>query len=236
MAELRRLSPRELEMLLGRAREARCPASLRVEGTARMLGHLQVCGLEPGAAILLSGAKQRDLLPPAGTAVALSLVLDEEVVSMGTVLLDAGVDDPARQRPRVLRAAWPTEAIGFHHRDEVRVATPEHPALEATLRYQGRSHAAQLLNLTETGMGLGLEDGSEIPVQAEVVVETLLPGGLPLSLGGIVRHWERLEGGWMALPVRVGLVLKELPPGDRESLRRMVQARRILRSEAIRDE
>jgi hypothetical protein len=235
MPDVRRLSPRDLEVLLKRVKDGHGSASLRMEGTARMLGQLQVCGLEQGTAIRLGGAKQRDLVPPAGTAVTLSMLLDEEVVSMDTVLLEP-LDEAktGRQRPRVLRAAWPTRPLEFHHRDDVRVAAPELPALDATLSFQGRLYPAQLLNLTETGMGLGLEHSAPFPLHGEAVVETMLPGGFPLRLVGDVRHWELLE--YDPLPVRVGLVLKDLPAADRESLRRMVQARRILRSETFRDE
>jgi hypothetical protein len=200
-----------------------------------MLGQLQVVGLETGTAIHLGGAKHRDLLPPPGTPVTLSVLLDEEVVSMGTMLLEPLAEArTGRQRPRVLRTAWPDQALEFHRRDEVRVATPEHPALEATMSFQGKAYNAQLLNLTETGIGLGLKQAPLLPLNGEVVVATMLPGGFPLRLVGEVRHWERLE--YDPLPVRVGLVLKDLPAEERESLRRMVQARRILRSEAIRDE
>jgi c-di-GMP-binding flagellar brake protein YcgR len=235
MADVRRLSPRDLEVLLKRVKDSHGSASLRMEGTARMLGQLQVCGLEQGTAIRLGGAKQRDRVPPAGTPVTLSVLLDEEVVSMDTVLLEPLDEaETGRQRPRVLRAAWPTRPLEFHHRDEVRVAAPELPALDATLSFQDRRYPAQLLNLTETGMGLGLEHLLPSPLHGEVVVETQLPGGLPLRLVAEVRHWEFLEHD--PLPVRIGLVLKDLPAGDRESLRRMIQARRILRSESIRDE
>jgi hypothetical protein len=65
-------------------------------------------------------------------------------------------------------------------------------------------------------------------------VDTLLPGGVPLHLVGDVRHSGRVEDD--PLPVRVGLVLRDLPPEVRESLRRMIQARRTILSEAIREE
>ena len=65
-------------------------------------------------------------------------------------------------------------------------------------------------------------------------VDTLLPGGVPLHLVGDVRHSGRLDDD--PLPVRLGLVLQDLPVEVRESLRRMIQARRSIRSEAIREE
>ena len=234
MSELRRMNQRELEILLGKVKVARCSVSLRLAGSARMLGQLQVRGLESWVAIQLGGIKQRELLPPAGTRVMLSLLLDEEVVSMDTVLLEPLADGGGRQRLRVLRAAWPVDQLEFHHRDDVRVATPDLPPLGASLILEGQRYPAKLLNLTETGMGLGLHQGLPFQPRGEVMVETLLPGGSALQLVGEVRHWERLEDD--PLPVRLGLVLKHLPDEVREQLRRMIQARRIIRSEAIRGE
>ena len=234
MSELRRMNQRELEILLGKVKVARCSVSLRLAGSARMLGQLQVRGLESGVAIQLGGIKQRELLPPAGTRVMLSLLLDEEVVSMDTVLLEPLADGGGRQRLRVLRAAWPVDQLEFHHRDDVRVATPDLPPLGASLILEGQRYPAKLLNLTETGLGLGLKKAPPFPLQGEMQVDTQLPGGAMLHLVGDVRHSGRLEGD--PLPVRVGLVLLGLPAEVRESLRRMIQARRIIRSEAIRGE
>jgi len=234
MAEPRRLDELDLGTLLKRVKEFHCPASLRAEGSTRMLGQLQLLRLEDGLAFLLVGAKSRDVLPPAGTPVTVSFLLAEGVVAIRTVLLEhepAQAGEPAQP---LLRAAWPTRPVEFHRRDEVRVATPELPPLEATLVAGGQRFAAMLLNLTETGMGLGLAQPLPFPLQGQVAVETLLPGGVPLRLVGDVRHSECLEDD--PLPVRVGLVLMELPAETREQLRRMIQARRIIRSEAIREE
>jgi hypothetical protein len=157
------------------------------------------------------------------------------VVSLRTVLLEPLASGAGgRQKPRVLRAAWPTLPLEWHHRDEVRVATPDLPPLRATLLVQGHRVSADLLNLTETGLGLGLKKAPPFPLQGEMQVDTLLPGGVPLHLVGDVRHSGRLEDD--PLPVRVGLVLRDLPPEVRESLRRMIQARRTILSEAIREE
>jgi hypothetical protein len=192
-----------------------------------MLGHLQAGRLEPGTAIQLEGAKRRDLLPPAGSVVTLSFLLGQEVVSIHTVLLEP-------LAPRTLRAAWPVQPPDRHHRDEVRVATPDLPSLAATLVIQGHRLPAELLNLTETGLGLGLRLAPPVPLEGEVRVETRLPGGIPLVLTGEVRHHGHRQGD--PLPVRVGLVLRELPAAVQETLHRMIQARRIIRSEAIRGE
>jgi hypothetical protein len=231
MPELRPVNQEALESLLNQARDDHGSASLRVDGTNRLLGQLQVLGLEPATAIRLGGAKRRDRLPPAGTAVTLSLLLDQEVVSIRTVLLEPLTGG---RGPRVLRAAWPTLPLEWHHRDEVRVATPDLPPLMATLLVQGHRIPAELLNLTETGLGLGLRQVPPFPLQGEMQVDTHLPGGPLLRLVGDVRHSGRLDGD--PLPVRVGLVLRDLPPEMRESLRRMIQARRVFRSEAIREE
>jgi c-di-GMP-binding flagellar brake protein YcgR len=229
------VSQEELEALLNRVRNGQCSASLRADGTSRMLGQLQVRGLERGTAIHLAGVKRRDRLPPAGTPVTLSFLLDEDVVSIRTVLLEPlAAEAGGRQQLVVLRAAWPTLPLEWHRREEVRVATPELPPLRATLTVQGRRFSAELLNLTETGVGLGLRRAPPFPLQGEMQVDTLLPSGVPLHLVGEVRHSGRLDGD--PLPIRLGLVLRLLPPEVREALRRMIQARRIIRSEAIREE
>jgi len=235
MSEQRPVNREDLETLLNHLRNEQAPASLRVDGTNRLLGQLQVRGLEPGTAIQLGGVKGRDRLLPPGTAVTLSFLLAREVVAMRTVLLEPlDIGSGGRQRPRVLRAAWPTLPLEWHHRDEVRVATPDLPPLRATLLVQGHRIAAELLNLTETGLGLGLRKAPPCALQGEMQVDTFLPGGMALHLVGDVRHSGQLDDD--PLPVRVGLVLRDLPPEVRESLRRMIQARRIILSESIREE
>jgi hypothetical protein len=225
----------DLDTLLERLRRDRSHGSLRVDGTNRLLGQLRVSGLEPGAVIQLAGVKHRDQMPPAGSAVTLSFLLDREVVAVRTLLLEeleAGAG--GRQRPRVLRAAWPTLPLEWHHRDDVRVATPDLPALRATLLVQGHQVPAELLNLTETGLGLGLRHTPPFPLRGEMTVDTRLPGGMALHLVGDVRHSGRLDGD--PLPVRLGLVLRDLPAEAREALRRIIQARRSIRSESLREE
>jgi hypothetical protein len=227
MTETRPLPEHELGSLLERVRAVQAAVSLRVEGTSRLLGDLKVCAVAPGAAFQLQGAKRRDLLPGPGTPVAISFLLEDEVVSVHTVLVEPQV-------PRTLCAAWPLEPLDCHRRDEVRVATPDLPPLGATLVVGGQRYGAKLLNLTETGMGLGLKQMPPVPVRGEVGVETLLPGNLPVRMVAEVRHWGHLEDD--PLPYRIGLVLRGLAPDVQESLRRVIQARRIIRSEAIREE
>jgi hypothetical protein len=227
MAETLSLHEHELGSLLERVRAVQAAVSLRVDGTARLLGDLRVCAVAPGEAFQLEGAKPRDLLPAAGAAVTLSFLLADSVVSMHTVLLEP-------ERARTLRAAWPRQPLDRHRRDEVRVATPDLPPLGAVLVVGGQRIAAKLLNLTETGMGLGLQQAPPVPVHGEVGVETLLPGDLPVRMVGEVRHSGELEDD--PLPFRIGLVLRELQSDVQEALRRVIQARRIIRSEAIREE
>lgn len=227
MSETVSLPEPELGSLLERVRAVQAAVSLRVEGTARLLGDLKVCVVAPGTAFRLEGAKSRDLLPAPGTVVTISFLLDDEVVSLHTELLEPGPE-------RTLRAAWPRRPLDRHRRDEVRVATPDLPPLGATLVVDGHRLAAKLLNLTETGMGLGLRQPPPVPVEGEVGVETLLPGDLPVRMVGEVRHWGQLEDD--PLPYRLGLVLRGLAPDVQEALRRVIQARRVVRSEAIREE
>jgi len=231
MAELRALSEDDLVRLLTRAQGERSSASLRADGTVRMLGNLHVEGLEQGVAIRLLGAKQRDNLCPEGTPVTLSLIMGEEAVAIPTRILE-GAEAGAEGQPLV-RVAWPDRPLEFHRRDEVRVATLDAPSLGATLIYRGRSYAARMLNLTEMGMGLELGEEVTLALQDQVTVESILPGGAPFRATGQVRHWQILEGDGM--PTRVGLILESLPAETRDALRRLIQARRMYYSQDIRE-
>jgi hypothetical protein len=234
MAERRRLDEVDLAALLRRIGHEGCPASLRVAGSARMLGQLQLLRLEEGSAFELAGAKQRDALPAAGTAVTVSFLVPEGVLAVQSRLLEPVPAPAGELASPVLRVAWPERPCAFHRRDEVRVATPDLPPLAATLTMGGQSCPALLLNLTETGMGLALEQQPPFTLQGEVTVHTELPGGISLNLAGEVRYAEVLTDD--PLPVRFGLVLTERSPQVRELLRGLVQARRIIRSEALREE
>lgn len=230
MSELRTLNEPELEVLLKRALASRSSASLRVEGSVRMLGQLRVEELEPGSAIGLLGAKHRDYLPPAGTRVTLSLIMGAEAVTFRTVMLEP-LEDP--RNPPMLRTAWPNPAVEFHKREEVRVANPALPPLVATLIHQGQRVEAKLLNLTETGMGLGLASIATFLPFEQVEVETCLPGGTVFRAKGLVRHFEFLADDVM--PTRLGLVLTMLPADIRDSLKSLIQARRMYYSKDIRE-
>ena len=222
----------QLEALLEKARASGTSASLRVEGAVKMFGHLHVRSLETGTAIQLEGAKLRDILPPAGTPVTLSLILGDEVIGIRTRMLEPIVLEHEPKGAPVLQAAWPTEPLEIHPRRAVRVATPDLPPLEATILWHGRKLEGKLLNLTDMGMGLGFYDLLTFQYHDQLEVITNLPGSEELKVSGDVRHSEALEGD--ELQTRVGLVLMDLPPETRETLQRFIQARRMDRSFSIR--
>ncbi len=227
------LNPAELETLLRRALMVKAPTSLRTEGSARLLGDLQLRGLEPGQALHLVGAKRRDQLPEPGTAILLALLLGDEVLTIHTVLLEPLVaQEDETFFPPVLRAAWPSEGVTFHHRADVRVAAPDQAPLEAIVRTCGVDAEARILNLTEMGIGIGMRNDPGLTLGTEVVLETSLPEGERLRLAGELRHIELLDGD--PLPWRAGLIQKGNPPEVLERLRAFVQNRRTDRSDALR--
>lgn len=227
------LTPSDLAGLLQRARETSAPASIRAVGSVRLLGDLRVNGLEPGRALHLGGVRHRDQLLPLGTPVTLSLVMADEVFALQSSLLDP-ILSPAgdTQVPPILRLAWPAPKIEVHRRAQVRVGTPDLPPLQARIFHEGKTVEAELLNLTETGVGLGLSVSLMLELHATIALETQLPGGLAIQAAGEVRHLEWLVGD--RLPTRLGLVLGAMDEGHREALRRFIQARRTVRSEALR--
>jgi c-di-GMP-binding flagellar brake protein YcgR len=226
------MDDKQLEAILNNAQKSKTSASLRVQGAVKLLGQLRVRSLETGGAIQLEGAKLRDLLPPAGTPVTLTLIQGEEVITIRTHLLEPITMRQEPKTPPVLQAAWPTEPLEIHPRRAVRVATPDLPPLEATIHWQGQTLEAKLLNLTDMGMGLGFKDLLPFQYHDQMEVVTNLPGTDALTVSGDVRHSEALEGD--ELPTRVGLVLVDLPPETRESLQRFIQARRMDRSTEMR--
>jgi c-di-GMP-binding flagellar brake protein YcgR len=234
MSEFRNLNQKEMEDLLQQARGSHVPASIRAVGSVRLLGDLRITGFEAGASVHLSGAKHRDQLPPKGTAVAVSVLMGEEIFSLQSRILEpilAGESDTLY--PPVLRVSWPQVQVEVHRRGDVRVATPDLPPLNATLEYKDKTYPAKLLNLTETGMGLGLIDHLLVDLHAQVEVETELPGGIRVRTTGNVRHLEWLDED--PVPTRLGLVLGCMTDQTRESLRRFIQARRTDRSENLRN-
>lgn len=234
MSELRNLSAKELENLLQVARESRAPVSIRAVGSVRLLGDLHISGFEVGASVHLTGAKRRDQLPAKGTPVAVSLLLGEEIFSIQTRLLEPILADESDTLfPPVLRVEWPQTQMEVHRRGDVRVATPDLPPLTATLEFKEKVYPAKLLNLTETGMGLGLTETLLVDLHSQVEVETELPGGIRIRTTGNVRHLEWLDED--PVPTRLGLVLGCMTDQSREALRRFIQARRTDRSENLRN-
>jgi hypothetical protein len=233
MDEKNGLSGKDLEKLLYQAKAESAYASIRAMGSARILGDLQVRGLEPGKAIQLMGVKRREQFPVPGSEVILSILLGDEVISSHTTLLEPIVfAEGDTMFPPVLRLAWPTKAIQTHRRHEVRVAGPDFPSLDATIEVQGKHLQAQLLNLTETGMGLGLVEKVDVPFKTQVQVETLLPGGAIIRAPGEIRHAEFVENE--PQPMRLGIVLGAMTDQVRDALHRFIQARRMDRSEEMR--
>lgn len=234
MSEFRNLNPEAMENLLSQARESRAPASIRAVGSVRLLGDLRITGFENGVSVHLSGAKRRDQLPPKGTPVAVSVLLGEEIFSLQSRLLDPILaEESDTLYPPILRVEWPQAQMEVHSRGDVRVATPDLPPLHATLEFRDNSYAAKLLNLTETGMGLGLTEQLMVDLHTQVEVETELPGGIRIRTTGNVRHLEWLDEDPM--PTRLGLVLGCMTEQTREALRRFIQARRTDRSENLRN-
>ena len=233
MAQNDDLSGTPLETLLSRAKDDCAYASIRAVGSSRMLGDLQVRGLEPGEAVQLMGVKRREQFPSPGTEVILSILVGEDVFSSRTSLLDPIIfAEGDTMFPPVLRVAWPSRAIQTHRRRDVRVASPDLPPLDAVLEFEGKRFRADLLNLTETGVGLGFQEFFPIPLKAVAVVETRLPSGELLRTTGEIRHAEVLEGE--PLPLRLGLVLGDMTDQVRDTLHRFIQARRMDRSEEMR--
>lgn len=229
MSEIRQPGQDELKVLLTRAFEIEAPASLREVGSVRLLGDLRLGLVEADQALELVGLKQRDQLPSVGTPMILSVLVDEEVLMLQTRLLDGGVVQ--EEALPTLRLAWPW-SVEIRRRGDVRVAAPELPPLKAYLDFKGERREACLLNLTESGLGLGCRELFDVDLHAQVEVETELPGGVEIQTVGSVRHVERLEGD--PLPLRLGMVLGCMTVEAREALRTFIQARRADRSESLR--
>lgn len=223
----------DLDALLAGFHKARATASIRAEGGSRMLGDLTVSGLERGTALHLSGVKRRDHLPPAETVMSVSVLHGDYAYSFRTRMMPPLVSSEGDTLfPPIVRLAWPLEAPQVRPRRALRVAAPDHPALGARLFVAGEWIEAQLINLTETGLGLGLAAPMNLALQMVVQVETRLPGGRPLATTGEVRHLEILEDD--PLPTRMGMVLGPLDEVSREHLRAFIQDRRTDRSDAMR--
>jgi hypothetical protein len=96
----------------------------------------------------------------------------------------------------------------------------------------GKTYDAMLVNLTETGVGLALEETLMIELHTIVEIDAELPDGTALHCPAEVRHLTYLEG--QDFPMRLGLVLTPTPGTDLEPIHRFIQARRTDRSQSFR--
>ncbi|WP_306591674.1 PilZ domain-containing protein [Geothrix sp. 21YS21S-4] len=223
------LSAPDLEQALAQAHLAGAAASLRLLGaTPRLQGDLRVHAFRPGAFLELAGLRARDLPPSEGTPVTLTVLLDEEVLTLESRVLPGAGDDSGL----LLRLAWPREAARLHQRREVRVAAPEQSPLRIRVNLGGRRLEAMLVNLTETGVGLGLEEPADVDLYAPVEIDAQLPDGAVLRCPGEVRHITYLEG--QPYPARLGVVLQPRPDTDLDPIHRFIQARRTDLSQRFR--
>lgn len=231
MSDTQTLSLSELMDLLVRAQTAKAPVSLRCYGSNRLLGDLHLRGMEAGAALHLMGAKRRDQLPEPGGAVTASLILGDEVVSFEAMLLEPIVATEGDTLfPPILRIGWPSGGARFQKRRDLRVASPLHRPLDATLRLpSGTQIPVQIVNFTETGMGLAMDTEFRETLPMAARIEAVLPGGEDLRCEGQVRHLTVRPGE--PHPVRLGLVLS----GETsEPVRRFLQNRRTDLSQDLR--
>jgi hypothetical protein len=220
------LSAPVLEQFLLQSQFTRATASLRLhDANARLVGDLHIHNLRPGAHLALSGLHTRDTVPPTGTLVTLTVLLGEEVLTLESSLLPPLQD---AQGATQLVLAWPQESAHLHHRRDVRVAGPDQSPLQAQVELNGQHLEALLVNLTETGVGLALQESLLVELHAVVQIEADLPGDIRLSCPGEVRHLTYLEG--QPYPTRLGVVLTPLPATDLEPIHRFIQARRTDRS------
>jgi c-di-GMP-binding flagellar brake protein YcgR len=219
-----------LEQFLLQARLTKAVASLRLQGAgSRLLGDLRLQGFRPGVSLKLAGLHARDTVPAEGMAVTLTILLGDDVLTLESTLLAPGQDELGNT---LLRLAWPHESARLHHRRDVRVAGPDQLPLKVRMTLDGQCHEAMLVNLTETGVGLALEETLLVDLHASVEIDAQLPGGISLRCPAEVRHLTFLEG--QDFPTRLGLVLTPAPGTDLEPIHRFIQARRTDRSQSLR--
>ncbi|MFZ1375361.1 MAG: PilZ domain-containing protein [Geothrix sp.] len=224
------LSPPVLEQFLHQARLTKAVASLRIQdANSRLLGDLRIHRFIAGSALELVGLHARDSVPADGTAVTLTLLLGEEVLTLESFLLSPAHDDSGAT---LLRLDWPHESARLHHRRDVRVAGPNQTPLKVRVSLGGRQLEALLVNLTETGVGLALHEPLMVDLHARVDIDAELPDGAVLRCPGEVLHLTYLEG--QDYPTRLGVVLHPEPDTDLEPIHRFIQARRTDRSQSFR--
>ncbi|HJV89105.1 MAG TPA: PilZ domain-containing protein [Holophagaceae bacterium] len=230
MGHLQRLNDADLQALLRSAQDQQAPATLRAHGSHRMLGDLQLRGIEQGQALQISGAKRRDQLPEAGTPMTLTLLLGEDVVSIDAPFLAAL--EVAGEAAPILRVGWPKEGIQRHPRRQIRVAAPQQAPLAAQVGLGKQVYPGLLLNLTEAGLGLAVREVLTLEFHTLIRIDTTLPDGSAFACEGEVRHFTHLEDD--AYPTRFGISILRASDADLENLRTFIQVRRTDRSESLR--
>jgi len=224
------LSAPILEQFLVQASLTKAVVSLRLHGApARLLGDLWIHACHPGASLELSGLHARDSVPPEGTPVTLTLLLGDEVLTLESTLLAPAHDDSGAT---LLCLAWPRESARLHARRDMRVAGPDQAPLKVKVGLGERRLDALLVNLTETGVGLALEEALIIELHTRVDIDAELPDGSLLRCPGEVRHLTFIDG--QAYPTRLGLVLRPDDTTDLEPIHRFIQTRRTDRSHTFR--
>lgn len=225
------LSPPALEQFLIQARLTKAVVSLRLQGTpSRLLGDLRIRAFRAGATLELSGLHARDQVPAANTPVTMTVLLGDEVLTLQSALLPPGGTDESGAT--LLRLNWPKEPARLHHRRDVRVAAPDQSPLKVKVKVGGRQLEALLVNLTETGVGLALEEPMMVELHAMVDIDAELPDGSLLRCPGEVRHLTCIEG--QPFPTRLGLVLRPDATTDLAPIHRFIQTRRTDRSHSFR--
>jgi c-di-GMP-binding flagellar brake protein YcgR len=205
-------------------------ASLRLQGAgARLLGDLRLQAFRPGSGLELEGLHARDVVPATGMPVTLTILLGDEVLTLESQLQAPGQDPIGNT---ILRLEWPKEPARVQHRRDMRVAAPDQLPLKVRVSFGGGHYDAMLVNLTETGVGLALEERLTVDLHATVQIDAELPDGSVLQCPAEVRHLTFLEG--QDYPTRLGLVLLPNPGTDLEPIHRFIQARRTDRSQSLR--
>jgi len=219
-----------LEQFLIQARATKAVASLRLQSaSSRLLGDLRLQAFRPGSTLELAGLHARDSVPSEGMPVTLTILLGDDVLTLESLLL------PPTQDPlgnTVLRLDWPHEAARLHHRRDMRVAAPDQSPLKVRVGLGDRQYDALLVNLTETGVGVALDEALMVDLYTQVDLDAELPDGAILRCLGEVRHLTFLEG--QDYPTRLGIVLQPGPDVDLEPIHRFIQARRTDRSQSFR--
>ena len=219
-----------LEQFLIQARLTKAAVSLRLQGAgSRLLGDLRLKKFRLGSSLQLSGLNARDSVPTEGMPVTLTILLGEEVLTLESKLLSPIQDKSGNT---ILYLDWPHESARLHPRRDVRVAAPDQSPLKVQVTLGSRRHDALLMNLTETGAGLALQESLMVDLHTSVEIDAELPDGTLLRCPAEVRNLTFVEG--QDYPTRLGLVLTPGPETDLESVHRFIQVRRTDRSQSFR--